>query len=284
MKIQELIKTAQKPELYTRGTAEMWVDEYISTQLLLTHLNPDMELASRNDATISLTVEWILKKAPGDRLNILDLGCGPGLYAEKLVEKGHRVTGMDFSANSIRYARESAGRKKLDISYIQRNYLELNEENRYDLILMIFTDFGVLAPDQREILLTNIYRALKPGGKFIFDVLNDNFPIKESGSKEWELSERGFWRNRPYLALTESFYYEEAHVTLSQHIIIDEAGEKDVYRFWIHTFSHADLERILTLQGFRNTECHDHVIPGCDLYRSETITFCIAGKRENQLC
>ncbi len=284
MNIKELIRMAQKPELYTRGTAEMWVDEHISKQLLEVHLNPDMELASRKDATISLTVEWILEKAPGDSLNILDLGCGPGLYAEKLAKKGHRVTGMDFSANSIRYARESAGRKKLDISYVQQNYLELNEENRYDLILMIFTDFGVLPPDQRERLLANIYRALKPGGKFIFDVLNDNFSIKESGSKEWELSEKGFWRNRPYLALTESFYYKEERVTLNQHIIIDEAGEMDIYRFWNHTFSDDDLERILTLQGFRNTECHDHVIPGCDLYRSNSITFCIAGKREKQLC
>jgi SAM-dependent methyltransferase len=278
MKIKELIKTAQKPALYTPGTAEMWVDEYISTQLLETHLNPDIELASRKDATISLTVEWILEKASGDRLNILDLGCGPGLYAEKLAEKGHLVTGMDFSANSIRYARESAGRKKLDISYTQQNYLELNEENRYDLILMIFTDFGVLPPDQREILLGNIYRALKPGGKFIFDVLNENFPPKDSGSKAWELSEKGFWRNRPYLALTESFYYEEQNVTLSQHIIVDETGEMDVYRFWIHTFSHSDLEKILTLKGFRNTECYDNVIPGCDLYRSESVTFCIAPK------
>ena len=140
------------------------MDEYISTQLLKTHLNPDMDLASRKDATISLTVEWILEKAPGDRLNILDLGCGPGLYTEKLAEKGHQITGMDYSANSIRYAGESAGRKKLNIFYTQQNYLELNEENRYDLILMIFTDFGVLPPDQREILLANIYRALKPGG------------------------------------------------------------------------------------------------------------------------
>ncbi|MCP4578040.1 MAG: class I SAM-dependent methyltransferase, partial [Deltaproteobacteria bacterium] len=141
MKIKELIKTAQKPALYTRGTAEMWVDEYISTQLLKTHLNPDMDLASRKDATISLTVGWILEKAFGHRMNILDLGCGPGLYTEKLAEKGHQVTGMDFSANSIRYAGDSAAGKKLNISYIQQDYLELNEESRYDLILMIFTDF-----------------------------------------------------------------------------------------------------------------------------------------------
>jgi SAM-dependent methyltransferase len=256
----------------------MWVDECISTQLLETHLNQDIDLASRKETTISATLEWILSKVPGDRLNILDLGCGPGLYTEKLAEKGHTVTGMDFSSNSIRYARESASKKKLNISYIQQDYLELEEVNKYDLVLMIFTDFGVLTPDQRKTLLAKVYRALKPGGKFLFDVLNENFPVNESGSKEWELSKKGFWRNRPYLALTEAFYYDEQKVTLNQHIIIDETGKMEVYRFWIHTFSHADLEKILAVQKFGSTECHEHVLPGCNMYRSEDVTFCITTK------
>jgi len=276
MKIKELIKTAQKPEIYTPGTASMWEDEYISTQLLAVHLNQDIDLASRKESTIASTIDWMLDKVPGDKLNILDLGCGPGLYTEKLAQKGHDVTGMDFSANSIRYAQESARSKNLNISYAQQNYLDLHVESQYDLIIMIFTDFGVLSPDQREILLANIYGALKPGGKFLFDVLNDNFT--QSGSKEWELSTKGFWRNGPYLALSESFYYAEQKVVLSQHTIIEDGGEMEVYRFWNHTMSHADLEKILALQGFRATHCYDRVIPDCDMVRSEAVTFCIAKK------
>ena len=143
---------------------------------------------------------------------------------------------------------------------------------------MIFTDFGVLSPDQRQTLLANIDRALKPGGKFLFDVINEDYPVQESGSKEWEVSEKGFWRNRPYLALTESFYYEEQKVGLSQHTIIDESGDIDVYRFWIHTFSHADLEEVLVAQDFHSTECHENVIPDCAMYRSQSVTFCITTK------
>ncbi len=113
----------------------------------------------------------------------------------------------------------------MDISYIQQDYLKLEEENRYDLILLIFTDFGVLTPDQRDTLLGNICRALKPGGTFVFDVLNENSEVQESASKNWELVEKGFWRNHPYLALTESFYYEKQKVTLSQHIIMMRTAE-----------------------------------------------------------
>ena len=257
----------------------MWVDEYISTQLLEVHLNQDVELASRKKATIANTVDWILNKVPGDRMNILDLGCGPGLYTENLAEYGHLVTGMDFSSNSITYAKESASRKNRDIEYIQQDYLELEEENRYDLILLIFTDFGVLTPVQREILLRNIYRALKPGGTFVFDVLNENPAVMTSASKNWELAEKGFWRNHPYLALTESFYYEQQNVTLNQHIIIDEDGGTEVYRFWIHTFSHNDLSTIISAAGFSTVECFDSVIPDSDMCLSKSVTFCIATKK-----
>ncbi len=276
MNIKKAINTAQKPEIYTPGTALMWVDEYISTQLLEVHLSQDVELASRKETTIISTIDWILNKVPGEIMNILDLGCGPGLYTEKLAEYGHLVTGMDFSSNSITYAKEAANKKKLDINYIQQDYLELKEENRYDLILLIFTDFGVLTPDQRNILLKNIDRALKPGGTFIFDVLNENSAALTTAPKDWELAEKGFWRDHPYLALAESFHYEKQKVTLNQHIVIDEDGRTEVYRFWIHTFSHIDLNAIISSAGFSTVECFDNVIPDSDMWRSKSVTFCIA--------
>ena len=278
MKVHSIIEATKRPAVYSKGTAQMWVDKYISDRLLEVHLNPEIELASRKGATIEKTVRWILDKVPGDRLEILDLGCGPGLYAEKMAVKGHTVTGMDFSANSISYARGSADCKGLGITYLQQDYLELDDENRYDLIMMIFTDFGVLIPEERERLLKNIHRALKPGGRFLFDVLNENFPVKEAGAKNWESEEKGFWRDKPYLALTESIYYEEQQVTLSQHVIIDGSEEVDIYRFWIHTFSHGGLEGILSSHNFRDTECYDRLIPDCDMYRSKDVSFCISKK------
>lgn len=278
MKFHSIIEATKRPAVYSKGTAQMWVDKYISDQLLEVHLNPEIELASRKRTTIEKTVTWILDKVPGDKLEILDLGCGPGLYAEKLAVKGHTVTGMDFSANSISYAHESADRKGLGITYLQQDYLELDDENRYDLIMMIFTDFGVLLPEEREKLLVNIHRALKPGGRFLFDVLNENFPVKEAGAKSWDSEKKGFWRDKPYLALTESIYYEEQQVTLSQHVIIDGSEKVDIYRFWIHTFSHGGLEDILSSHNFRDTECYDRLIPDCDMYRSEDVTFCISKK------
>ena len=89
----------------------MWTDAHISKQLLDLHINPDTDTASRNEKSIEKTTAWILEQTAGNR--VLDLGCGPGLYAERLAQAGMGVTGMDFSENSIAYARQSAHKKVL---------------------------------------------------------------------------------------------------------------------------------------------------------------------------
>lgn len=274
MNIKNIIKASTKPALYTPGSAQMWTDEYISTQLLEVHLNQHLDLASRNEKTIDTTIDWILGKTCGEKLNILDLGCGPGLYTSKFAEKGHIVTGLDFSKSSIDYATKTAETTGLDITYRRQDYLTFDEENKYDLIIMIFTDFGVLHPQQRQTLLANIHRALKPGGTFLFDVLNNNAPVKETGNRSWEMAEKGFWRPAPFIALSESFYYEEEDVSLNQHLVIDESGACESYRFWIHTFTHAKLEKLLQTGGFHSISCYENVLPDSPLCASDSVTFC----------
>ncbi|MBR1658761.1 MAG: class I SAM-dependent methyltransferase, partial [Oscillospiraceae bacterium] len=50
----------------------------------------------------------------GRRLDILDIGTGTGFFALLLSERGHRVTGIDLSAEMVRYAEQSAGRAGAD--------------------------------------------------------------------------------------------------------------------------------------------------------------------------
>lgn len=279
MNFTDIIEFAKKPQIYAEGNAVMWTDDHISKQLLDVHLNPDIDLASRRRSNIESTVDWILNSVSLEKMNILDLGCGPGLYAELMAERGHKVTGIDFSKNSIEYARNEAIKKNLDIEYVNQNYLELCEENKYDLVLMIFTDFGVLTPVARKILLQNVYRALKPGGTFIFDVLSDkNIEIKIT-EKSWGMEERGFWRDRPYLILSNSYYYPEDKVILYQHIVIDNSDNIEVYRFWTHFFTSDDLKEMLMKEGFEKMECYDNVLPDIDLWNGNNVIFCKAIKK-----
>lgn len=277
MKISDIQNYTSKPKLYEKGNAIMWTDMHISQQLLQVHLNSDLDLGSRKAGTIDSTVKWILNHTKQKQLIILDLGCGPGLYSEKLTEKGHKVTGVDFSSNSIEYAKKEAKKKKLDIIYLKENYLDLNlEENSFDLVILIFTDFGPLLPKERDQLLVNVKKVLKPDGIFIFDVLNDKNIENKISPKNWETSQQGFWKDSPYLALSDSFFYEKNKVILYQHILIDEQDNLKVYRFWTHFFSHSDLTKILHDHNYNNLSFYEDILPKGDQWNGENVTFCKA--------
>lgn len=287
MKISDLFHTTGKPPAYTPGTAFMWTDPHISGQLLAIHLSQEADLASRKTPGVEATISFVLNQAlppdsgrtTGRHLDILDLGCGPGLYTEKLAALGHRVTGMDISPSSIAHARESARENHLDITYRCRDYLCLDDEKRYDLVMMIFTDFGVLFPEQREELLDRIHRALKPGGMFIFDVLNTLWAPDPASRRTWEISKEGFWRPGPCLALSETFDYDtgspDQGLYLSQHIVADDNGI-EVYRFYTRTFSHGGLAALLKDHGYRDVCCRSGILPDSEFYGANDVSFCRA--------
>lgn len=114
------------PKVFEESEYNFWLDEYISKNLLKAHLNPNYEGASRKFEFINSSVNWIYEKFPVDKYNrVLDLGCGPGLYAERLYSKGYEITGIDFSKRSIEYAKQRALKENFDIEYETYNYLDI---------------------------------------------------------------------------------------------------------------------------------------------------------------
>lgn len=277
MNFTQLLNSNTKPKIFSKGTSVMWTDEHISKQLLDIHLNPDIDLASRKKTSIDKTLDWVQRNIDKQNLDILDLGCGPGLYTEILAKKGHTVSGVDFSQNSINYAKKQAKTKGLKINYKCRNYLNIDfSENSFDLVILIFTDFGVLNPKERNTLLKIISKILKPGGMFIFDVVNDKEIKPKLSPKNWEVSDSGFWKDRPYLALSESFMYEDEKVILFQHTVIDEKDNNDIYRFWTSLFSQNELEKLLTEHSFSGITFSENILPSDNTWTGEYVTFCKA--------
>jgi len=274
LNIDKLHIASQRPKIYERGDSIMWTDDHISKKLLEIHLNPELDSASRTPESINKTVEFISNACTESSMSILDLGCGPGFYLEKLAELGHKCTGVDFSKNSISYAKGQAKEKGLEINYLCQNYLELDFETQFDLIILIYTDLGVLFPDEREELLDKIHRALKPGGVFIFDLVNDkNIDLKFQEQQTLVFKYGGFWKPVPYMELANGFHYPDEKVFLKQHTIIDEADRVNIYRFWTHYFTSEDVISLLSSRNFKLTECKENILPATDIWNGENITF-----------
>ena len=184
--LERIQQIEQRPIPYTPSELPFWDDPYISRQMLAAHLDPDTDAASRHPETIERSVSWIVQVLglnPGDA--VLDLGCGPGLYAYHLAEMGLQVTGIDFSSGSIDYARQYALDHDLEINYRCQDYLTLEDQAQYDAALLIYGDFCPLSPDQRRKLLDNIHRALKPEGVFVLDISRHDPQNPERTTSNW---------------------------------------------------------------------------------------------------
>lgn len=279
MNIERIKKLVKKPQLYEKGSASMWTDPHISKQLLELHINPEHDVASRSQAKIEHISKRILEWAGKPKMKILDLGCGPGLYAEYLTHRGHAVTGVDFSENSIRYAIEEAQKKHLNIEYLNKNYLDLDTEDQFDLVIMIYLDFCALIPDERNKVLELVHRTLKKGGLFICDVVNEKNMGQKIIPQSWEVQESGFWKPCPYLALTKGYHFPEAKALANQHLVIDEKDSMDTYIFWSLYYDKSDFFSILETKGFKNIKNHECVLPeGNDAWNGENVTFYVSQK------
>ncbi len=251
VRLDLLTRLREKPPLYAPGASLFWDDPHVSKGMLALHLDPNTEAASRRPEEIDATVRWLLdhlRLEPGDA--VLDLGCGPGLYAERLGQAGLRVVGVDYSRRSIDYARQRAAELGLRIEYYWQNYLTLDREAEFDLALLIYGDLCALAPADRDALLRRVHRALKPGGHFVFDVSTRLLRWRVGLQNHWYVAESGFWKPGPHLVLEQGFDYPEHDAYLDQYIVIEEDGRVSVYRNWFIDYAPETITPILERHGF----------------------------------
>jgi ubiquinone/menaquinone biosynthesis C-methylase UbiE len=133
---------------------------------------------------------WLdMSFAPGARL--LDLGCGTGLDALRMAERGHRVTAADWSPLMAARTRDRAQRARLAhrIETLTLGAHELDQIEAAACFDGIYSNLGVLnCLPQLQTVSRECARLLKPGGRAVFTVIGRWCP--------WEIgyfAARGDW-------------------------------------------------------------------------------------------
>ena len=109
-----------------------------------------------------------LRLSAGDE--VLDVPCGHGRIANRLAERGARVTGVDADALFLARAREDAAQRGVEVDYIQADMRELPWEERFDAVVNWFTSFGYFDDEGNRAWLEAVRRTLKPEGRLAIDV------------------------------------------------------------------------------------------------------------------
>ncbi len=260
----ELTEINSRPEPFQFYTAdELWANEHTSKQMLEYHLNEAIDVSSRNKSFIECSTEWIVSQfGVSERTTIADFGCGPGLYTTRLAERGATVTGIDFSKNSLKYAKQIAEHKGLKVDYVHTNYLNYETTQRFDLITMIMCDFCALSPKQRKVLLSKFSSLLKPDGYVLLDVYSLNSFEKKEESATYELNQlNGFWSPDNYYCFVNAFKYEIEKVTLDKYTIIEASQTRIVYN-WLQHFSKESLRTEFENSGFEVENFYSNVAGG----------------------
>ncbi len=281
MDINRLIDMTIQPEIFEKSTSQMWTDGYISRNMLKAHLDPNTDAASRKPYFMDDSVKWIKEYICSNDVGkqILDLGCGPGLYTSRLARLGfNSVTGVDFSRCSIEYAERQAAEQELNINYVCQDYLSLDYTNSFDVAVLIYCDFGVLNEVERNDLLSRVYTSLKPQGKFIFDIFTPHKYRNHVNSRTWTSNQGGFWRPTAHLCLDTNYWYAQERVHLQQTIVLGENEDFQVYNIWDQTFTIGKISSVLKSAGFEDLEFYTDVT-GRE-YEEESDTISIIAKKK----
>jgi 2-polyprenyl-3-methyl-5-hydroxy-6-metoxy-1,4-benzoquinol methylase len=258
---KELKEINSRPSPFQFYTAdELWTNEHTSKQMLEYHINEAIDVSSRNKIFIERSVEWIVSHFGVDnKTEIADFGCGPGLYTTRLAERGAIVTGIDFSENSLKYAKQAADKKGLIINYFHANYLEFETPDNFDLITMIMCDFCALSPEQRKNMLSKFNSLLKPDGSVLLDVYSLNSFNRKEESATYELNQlSGFWSPDDYYCFVNTFKYDKEKVILDKYTIIEESRKRIVYN-WLQYFSRDSLRKEFEENGFKVDKLYSDV-------------------------
>jgi SAM-dependent methyltransferase len=113
----------------------------------------------------------VLERFDAKPQDILDIACGEGTFAVAMTEMNYNVTGVDLSPSMLKFAREKARQKDLDIPFIQQDMRELNFKADFDLVTCFFDSLNyMLVLEDLERVFEGVSQALRPEGLFIFDM------------------------------------------------------------------------------------------------------------------
>ena len=198
----------------------------------------------------------LLSPQPGER--ILDLGCGEGSLTERIVAAGASVVGVDVSEDMVAGARA----RSLDARVMDA--VRLSFDGEFDAV---FSNAALHWVRDHDAMLAGVYRALKPGGRFVAEfgghgnIAAIQVAIRSVlARRQWKTNIHRFYATpAEYAARLESHGFRVMQIDLIPRPTPLPTG----IRGWLETFERT------TLDGISPAEREPFIAEVEDLLREE---------------
>lgn len=180
---------------------------------------------------------------------VLDLCCGPGRFSLELARRGYKVTGVDRTAAYLKEARKRVREQGLDAEFVLSDMRRFVRPRSFDACINMFTSFGYFKDPADDLrVCRNVYRSLRPGGRFLVQV----------GGKEWLARE---FRPRDWREEAGAFILEERKVApgwtgLENRWLLVRKGKVRQFRFFLRIYSAAEMSDLLRRAGFSRADVY----------------------------
>ena len=180
----------------------------------------------------------------GAGAEILDIACGYGRHAIELVQRGFNVTGLDLSLPLLIRAADEAQRRALSVNFVHADMREMAFEKQFDGAYSMLTSFGYFDEDTNLRVAERIGRALKPGARFLLDVVNRDYVVSDLPVRVW-------WEGTGCVVLEEvDFNFHTSRIVTHRSIVFED-GRQLEQEISVRAYSLHEIGRLLRQAGFR---------------------------------
>jgi SAM-dependent methyltransferase len=207
------------------------------------------------------------------KLDVLDLGCGTGIFISHLSKGNYNVYGLDLSEDMLSIANERLEEIGVSANLLQGNMTEFELEMQFDVITIFCDSLNYLTTDDDvKNTFKQVYKHLKPGGLLMFDVhslykINNDF-----NNKTYSVVEDDY-------ALIWATFNGDAENSVDHELNFFIENDNGMYDKYVEfqqqrTFPIDSYEKWLLNENFTKIEFLGDFNKETDVSTSERIIFC----------
>jgi len=190
---------------------------------------------------------------------ILDLACGQGRHTLELARRGFSdVYGLDRSHFLINKARQINQQEGLKVKFREGDARKLPyQADSFDVVMVLGNSFGYFENLEDDLkVLSEIFRVLKPDGKFLLDLADGSYLKEHFNPRSWE------WLDRQYFVCRERSLSADGDRLISREVISHTKKGVVVDQFYAERlYTREGISELLRKTGFSHITLHEEYAP-----------------------